>query len=219
MSTTDYLLEAPSSTGRTVEGLLVPYDRWLQVSNSREGSFVERFAAGSLRKSFGLLRKLRGYFEHGRSSAFGPAPIMDIEEGWEEPTGAFFRASLLDGIPSYIVDGIRKGLYGASVGAEPVDVDVERFPQRSSYNPKGLEERTYRSVVVHDISLTSRPAYEDAVVSLRARDFLVDDTPGTIHRVALEPVRFTARRPVRDYLAEMGFPPRRDYLSEDDWRL
>jgi phage head maturation protease len=212
MSATDYLLEAPTTTGRIVEGLVVPYDRWLEVDNSREGNFLERWAAGSLRKSFGALKPMRGFFDHGRSKTFDRAPVMNIEEAWETDKGAFFRASLLDGIPGYMVDGIRKGLYGASIGASPTVVESVRFPGKSPHNPKGIEERTYREVQAFDISLTASPAYEEATVTLRAVDYLGSEPAGIV-RVALEPVHF-AKRPVRDYFADEPH----DYLSED-WRL
>jgi hypothetical protein len=162
-----------------------------------------------------VLHRLKGYFDHGKSRTFDRAPVMEIKETWETEAGAFFRASLLDGIPSYIVDGIRRGLYGASLGAEPIDVDVDRFPQRSAHNPKRLEERTYRELRAFDISLTASPAYESATVALRAKDYLGDDSDAIV-RVALEPVHFLAA-PLsrRDYIPF----PARDYLAEEDWRL
>jgi hypothetical protein len=79
--------------------LVVPYNRWLEVNNSREGHFMERFLPGSLRKSFGFLRRVKGYFDHGVSRTFDRAPVMEIKDTWETDSGAFFRAALLDGIP------------------------------------------------------------------------------------------------------------------------
>jgi phage head maturation protease len=217
MSTVGDALPTPVAVERVVEGLLVPYGEWLEVENSREGHFLETFAPGSLRKSFGFLRRLKGYFDHGRSRLFGSAPVMQLQEAWETDAGAFFRASLLDGIPPFIIDGIKRGLYGASVGGEPIDVEVERFPQRSAFNPRGIEQRVYREVRVHDVSLTASPAYEASQVAMRAHDYVGDSGP-VIHRVALAPVVMrsefllppTSRR---DYLEPT------DYLAEEDWRL
>jgi phage head maturation protease len=223
MSAVGDALPAPAAIERTIEGQVVPYGQWLEVDNPREGHFLERFAPGSLRTSFGFLRRLKGYFDHGRSRTFDRAPVMQITETWETGAGAFFRAALLDGIPSYIVDGIRRGLYGASLGAEPVDVDVDRFPERSAHNPKRLEERTYREVKAFDISLTASPAYESATVALRAKDCLGSE-PDAILRVALEPVHFLASPSARhNYVPAPSrrhdFIPARDYLAEEDWRV
>jgi phage head maturation protease len=157
---------------RIVEGQVVPFNTWIEVDNPREGHFVERFAPGSLRKSLGLLQRVKGYFEHGRSRMFERAPIMQIQDTWEQADGAYFRASLLRGLPAWIEDGLRRGLYGASLGAEPIVVERERYPRPSTYNPKGLEERTYREIRAYDISLTARPAYESAVVALRSHEWI-----------------------------------------------
>lgn len=152
-----------------VEGMVVPYGQWTEVDSVLEGHFFERFAAGSLRKTFTeSIRKMKGYFEHGRSRMFERAPIMDITDAWEEDGGAFFRANLLAGIPGFVVDGIRKGLYGASIGAEPVNVERTRNPGKSDHNPKGIEERTYKELRAFDISLTPTPHYEEAAVMMRS---------------------------------------------------
>ena len=77
----------------TVEGLVVPYETWSEVDSVMEGHFLERFAVGSLKKTFAEgMRRAKGYFEHGRDRAFGGAPIMDVTETWETPQGPMFRA-------------------------------------------------------------------------------------------------------------------------------
>jgi hypothetical protein len=87
MSTVD-ALPVPSTPERLIEGLVVPFNRWLEVNNSREGHFMERFLPGSLRKSFGLLRRVKGYFDHGQSRTFDRAPILESQATWETPAGA-----------------------------------------------------------------------------------------------------------------------------------
>lgn len=162
----------------TVEGMVVPYGEWSEVDSILEGHFFERFAPGSLKKTFTeSVRRMKGYFEHGRSRMFERAPIMDIQEAWDTEHGAFFRASLLAGIPDFIVDGIRRGLYGASIGARPVVVERDANPGKSDYNPKGLEERTYKELRAFDISLTPTPHYEEATVMMRSLtdEFAVKD--------------------------------------------
>jgi hypothetical protein len=72
MSAVGDALESPSATGRIVEGMVVPYGQWLEVDNPREGHFLERWAPGSLRKSFGLLRRMKGYFDAKHRCVSGP---------------------------------------------------------------------------------------------------------------------------------------------------
>lgn len=154
---------------QTVEGIVVPYGQWSEVDSVMEGHFIERFAAGSLRKSFSEgFSRMKGYFEHGRSRLFDRAPIMELREAWETNEAAFFRANLLRGLPEWMTDGLRRGLYGVSLGAEEVKTDRTRYPKRSDYNPKGLEERTYKELRGHDISLTPSPHYSEATAVLRS---------------------------------------------------
>jgi phage head maturation protease len=149
-----------------VEGPIVPYGKWSLVDSAIEGPpFMERFAAGSLTKSLTeSFNKVKGYFEHGRSRMFDRTPIMEINETWDTTDAPMFRARLLNGLPEWMVDGIRKNLYGASLGASVMKVQRERRPKQSEHNPGGLEERTYTEVRVHDISLTPAPHYDTAVV-------------------------------------------------------
>lgn len=171
VSTPELIVRNEDSDTPIVEGMVVPYGQWSEVDSIMEGRFIERFAAGSLTKSFAeSFRRVKGYFEHGLDRVFGRAPIMDIQETWETDEGAFFRAQLLKGLPDYMLDGIRRGLYGASLGAKelPGKTDRVRWPRPSDYNPKGIEERTYRELRANDISLTPRPHYEEAAVMMRS---------------------------------------------------
>jgi hypothetical protein len=109
------------AVGRTVAGMLVPCGRWTEVRNSAEGHFLERWAYGSLRSSFAerMRSRVRGYFEHGKSAIYGRQAIMDLTRVWEESSGAWYEADLLDGLPPYLIDGLKRGLYGTSIGAVP----------------------------------------------------------------------------------------------------
>ena len=148
-----------------VEGPIVPYGQWSEVDSAIEGHFLERFAAGSLTKSLSEgFNKVKGYFEHGRSRMFDRTPIMEINETWDTEQAPMFRARLLNGLPEWMVDGIRKSLYGASLGASVMKVQRDRRPKQSDHNPAAIEERTYTEVRVHDISLTPAPHYDTAVV-------------------------------------------------------
>jgi phage head maturation protease len=182
-----------------VEGRVVPYGEWSEVDSRAEGHFLERFAQGSFKKTLlgRAADRVRVYFEHGKSKLFDSQPIAELKETWEQPDGLYFRAALLGGLPELFRDGLRKGLYGASIGAAVVQVDRVRSPRRSAYNPQGLEERTYTEMRAFDYSITPRPHYASATVALRS-------------------ITDQMRRPRRDYLAAR---PRRDYLAAESWRL
>lgn len=169
----------------TVEGMVVPYGEWTEINSVIEGHFLERFAEGSLTKTFSeQVKRMKGYYEHGRDRVFGSMPIMDIREAWSAEEGGFFRADLLDDVPHLLRDGLRRGLYGASIGAQIVKRSVNRRPGKSDHNPDGIEERTYTEVRAFDISLTPRPQYATATVALRS---ITDDL--LIERLLEDPRR------------------------------
>lgn len=168
-----------------IESKVVPYGEWIEVDSVFEGNFMERFAAGALKKTLQEnISRIRVYFEHGYSKLYDSQPIADLLRAWEEPDGARFSASLLDGIPDLLRSGIRKGLYGASIGARIVKVETNADAKPSDHNPKGLEERTYTEVQAHDFSLTPRPAYASTSVAMRS---ITDEL--AIERLVKDPER------------------------------
>ena len=206
-------------SGLRVGGRLVPYNQFTEIDNEREGHFLERFAPGCCSRSFAdrIASRLRGFFEHGISRLFGRTPIMDIERTWEQADGAYFEAELLRGLPESFIDGLRRGLYGTSIGCKPVNVSRVRNPGRSAHNKGGLEERTYTEVSVHDISLTARPHYAGTDVALRSH---TDD--GLIYRSSTPSILVAPAwalpeprsSPTRDWLLpEPARARRRDYLA------
>jgi HK97 family phage prohead protease len=169
-----------------LEGRVVPYEEWSEVDSIAEGHFMERFARGSFTKTLAeQADRVRVYFEHGKSKIFDSQPIAEMRETWEQPDGVYFRAALLDGLPELFLNGLRRGLYGASVGAKVIKLDRFRNVERSDYNPQGLEERTYKEVRAFDFSVTPRPHYASASVAMRSiNDNLL------IERLLDDPKRF-----------------------------
>jgi phage head maturation protease len=152
-----------------VEGRIVPYNEWSEVDSRAEGHFLERFAQGSFAKTLAeRAGNARVYFEHGKSRIFDAQPIAELREAWEQSDGVYFRAALLGGLPELFRDGLRRGLYGASIGAEVMKLARVRRPGQSNYNPTGLEERTYKEMRAFDYSITPRPHYASAGVTLRS---------------------------------------------------
>lgn len=221
----------------SIEGKVVPYNEWTEVDSLMEGHFLERFAPGSFTKTLAeQANRVRVYYEHGRSRIFDSQPIAELTEAREAEDGVFFRANLLEGLPELITAGLRRGLYGASVGAKIIKRDKSRPRQPSDYNPGRLEERTYREVKAFDFSITPRPQYAGTSVAMRSinddllfeqllqdptrlRDLIVaraeiqEEPP---HSVPEEPETEPAPQGSR------GTHPVRDYLRDERtprWRL
>jgi phage head maturation protease len=167
--TPEILRVTDDDEGPVVEGRIVPYEQWSEVDSVIEGNFLERFARGSFAKTLAeQIERVKVYFDHGKSAKYGRQPIGDLREAWETDDGLYFRSGLLNGLDEIMVDGLRKGLYGASVGARVVRSKVDRFPDRSDRNPKRLEERTYTEMRAFDFSITSQPHYDGTTLALRS---------------------------------------------------
>jgi phage head maturation protease len=161
----------------TIEARVVPFNQWSEVNSVVEGHFLERFSPGSLAKTIAeRASELKVYYEHRKSRLFDSQPIAVMREAWEQPDGGYFRAALLDGLPELFRDGLRRGLYGASIGADVINMKRVRRPGISDHNPMGIEERTYTELRAFDYSVTPQPHYASATVTLRSitDDLLID---------------------------------------------
>jgi HK97 family phage prohead protease len=152
-----------SGVGLPVIGRMIPFGEWTEIRSAKEGSFLERFAAGSfstsIRERGGRIRTL---FQHGMDSLLGRQPIAAIEEMWEREDGAHYRSRLLAGVPELVVSGLRAGLYGSSVSFRARQFERVVRPRRSGHNPDRLEERTITEADVYEFSFVTFPQYEGA---------------------------------------------------------
>lgn len=83
--------------------------------------------------------------------------------------GAQYEVPLLD--TSYVADlipGLRAGAYGASFRFNVLREDLNESAKASSYNPKGLPERTIREAKVMQFGPVTFPAYEGATAGVRS---------------------------------------------------
>jgi hypothetical protein len=214
-----------------LEGRMMPYDEWTEIKSRVEGHFLERFSPGALAKTMAERSdRIRVLFEHGLD-VLGGQTIAAIEEMRDEPDGAYYRASLLDGLPNLLISGLRRGLYGSSVRYGPVKWDRVKFPKRSEHNPDGLEERTVREGFVKEFSVTTFPQYAGATAHIRsltddiaAHKLLGDSRFLDFLETQAEPQHSDREEP-EDQAPEQSrsTQPARDYLrqEEDDqsWRL
>jgi HK97 family phage prohead protease len=157
--------------GSTLEGRMVPYDEWTEINNSKEGHILERFAPGALARTISEHgARIRALFEHGEDKNIGRQPIAVIEDMRDEPDGAYYRASLLEGLPPLLVAGLRRGLYGSSIRFGAIRADRVRSPRRSSHNPDGIPEVTVREARVREFSVVTFPQYAGATAAVRIHE-------------------------------------------------
>lgn len=141
-----------SGEGRTVYGILVPFDRSAEVDDGR-GLYVERFIAGAFARTIaerGNRVKLRA--QHTSI----PLPIGRFSLLREDPAGLYGEApvsktTLGDEVLELVRDG---ALDSWSVGFRPI---------RDRRGRDGATERL--EVALREASLTDMPAYEGALVA------------------------------------------------------
>lgn len=152
-----------------LEGRMVPYNQWTEIQSNVEGHFFERINRGALTKTFGeRAQKLRVLFHHGLDF-LGTQPLGKLEELRDEEDGAYYRARLLPSVPDLILDGLREGLYGSSIGMRmPVKADVDYTPKRSELNPQGIPQSTVLEAGMNEISVTPFPVYAGATAGVRS---------------------------------------------------
>ncbi len=161
--------DAADSSAPVLVGRMMPYNEWTEINSKIEGHFMERFAPGALTKSIAERgSRIRALFEHGLDASFGNQPIAMIDEMSDEEDGAHYRASLLDGLPSLLLSGLKRGLYGSSIRYWPVKWDRVRSPRPSEHNPQGIPEITVREAGFREFSVVTFPQYAGATARMRS---------------------------------------------------
>ena len=130
---------------------------------------MERLAPGAFAKSFQEKRdKIQLLFQHGKDPDIGDKVIGSIQELREDKTGAYFEASLFDGLPPLVLNGLKANKYGASFRFSVMKEDFKRNVSKSAYNPDGLPERTVQEVDMPEFGPVTFPAYHGASVGIRS---------------------------------------------------
>lgn len=154
-----------------LEGRMVPYNVWTEIRSAVEGHFMERVMPGALTKTLTeRVNRMRILYEHGLSRLLDKQPIAKFETIRDEADGPYFRSRLLPGLPDLLLEGLREGLYGLSIGMRfPISkVDTNYRPKRSDFNPEGIPESTIREVGLDEVSVTAFPVYEGTTAGVRS---------------------------------------------------
>jgi HK97 family phage prohead protease len=153
----------------TLVGHFAVFDQWTEISSAWEGNFRERFAPGAFKKTISDNRsKMRLLFQHGQDPQVGDKPIGAITDMREDDTGAYYEATLFDGIPPLVMDGLRAGQYGASFRFRAMREDIVHPTDATDENPELLTERTIKEAKVMEFGPVTFPAYAGATAGVRS---------------------------------------------------
>lgn len=162
----------------TLTGHFTVFNQWAEIQSRYEGHFLERFAPGSLSRTFkNNGDKIRVMFQHGKDPQIGEkllgVPSMVREDG---DIGGYYEVPLFD--TSYnrdLLPGLEAGAYGASMRFTSMHEDYVEKPSKSQYNPDGIPERTIREARIAEAGPVVWPAYAGATAGVRSLTDLMHD--------------------------------------------
>ncbi len=161
--------EFDTETPPMLTGHFSVFDSPTEIDSLREGNFIESISPGAFKKTFAENRSnMKVLFQHGRDPQIGNKPIADIVTLHEDDRGAFYEASMFEGLDPLVESGLRAGVYGASFRFTVMREDVNRTPGESSTNPRGLPERTIREAQVAEFGPVTWGAYKGATAGVRS---------------------------------------------------
>lgn len=173
--------------GRPVlAGNFARYNVWNEIDSIFEGRFLERVAHGAYKKTFKDNRdKMRLLLNHGKDPELGDKPLGKIDVLREDEVGPYYEASLFDGIPPLVMDGLRASQYGQSYRFRVVREEIDDDPGVSDHNPLGLPERTIKEAQVMEFGPVTFPADAGATAGVRSigDEFLVGELTGDPQRL------------------------------------
>ena len=153
----------------TLFGHFSVFNRWTEIDSMYEGRFLERIAPGAFAKTLkesGARAKIM--WNHGRSDLLRDVLIAKPLVAREDDTGGYYEADLFRGLPEWLYEGLREGVYGASFRFAALREEWVDSPGRSDHNPDGLPERTVVEARVPEWGPVSWPAYVDATAAVRS---------------------------------------------------
>jgi HK97 family phage prohead protease len=194
-------------------GHFAVFNQWTEIHSIFEGHFMERLVPGAFKKTFAENREqMRVLFQHGRDPQMGNKILGPIDVLEEDDRGAHYEVPLLDGIPSLLLSGLRKKLYGASFRFRVIREEINEKPGKSAHNPEGLPERTVKEVEVSEFGPVTFPAYANATAGVRSLtdEFVMERFVHDPHHLA-EVIEF-----VRDEMHERGAIPSHDTPTTEE---
>jgi phage head maturation protease len=162
----------------TMFGHFTVFNQWAEIRSRYEGHFLERFAPGSLVRTFqNNGDKMRIMFQHGKDPQIGEKLLGSVRSVREDgEIGGLWEVPLFD--TSYnrdLLPGLEAGVYGASMRFSSLHEEYVEKPATSVYNPDGIPERTIREARIAEAGPVVWPAYEGATAGVRSITDLMQD--------------------------------------------
>jgi phage head maturation protease len=162
----------------TMTGHFTVFNQWAEIKSRWEGHFLERFAPGSLERTFkNNGDKIRVMFQHGKDPQIGEkllgVPSVVREDG---DVGGYYEVPLFDTTYNRdLLPGLKANAYGASMRFTSLHEDYKDAPGVSAYNPDGIPERTIREARIGEAGPVVWPAYAGATAGVRSITDLIHD--------------------------------------------
>lgn len=156
------------------------FNQWTEICSWYEGEFLERVVPGAASKTLKEnLAQVKVQFDHGYDDYIGGSPLGHIDRCEEDDYGVAYEVALID--TDYIRDRVlpllqgrtltgekRGSLLGASFRFNVIRDEWNMEPKLSTYNPKGLPERTITEFKLREFGPVVWPAYAAATAGMRS---------------------------------------------------
>ena len=164
----------------TIVGHFAVFNEWTEICSWYEGEFLERLLPGCFRKTIKEnVAQVKVQFDHGEDEYIGGKPLGPIDVLREDDIGAYYEVPLLDTdynrdqilplLQGRLMSGEKVGsVLGASFRFRVVKDTWNMEPKPSTYNPKGLPERTIAEVRLFEFGPVVFPAYPSATAAAGA---------------------------------------------------
>lgn len=159
--------------GRTLEGYAAVFDEWTEIDSWFEGHFLERIAPGAFQNTLAKRGdRVKVLFNHGFDPSIGDKPLGKPARMEEDGTGLFTETPLAR--TSYnddLIELLRSGaIDGMSFRFKVTEEEWNKDPEASDANPRGLKERTIRSLDLYEYGPVTFPAYAATTAGVRSAD-------------------------------------------------
>jgi phage head maturation protease len=172
----DDAAEADNDTLGVLDVRFSPFNTWYEINSFWEGSFIERTVPGAFKATINShnaaqtkdAHRIRSMFNHGMDMHIDQKLLGDVFEAAEESDSPRIGVNLWD--TSYnrdLLPGLKRGTYGSSFMFQTIRDEWDHEPEKSSYNPKGLPERTLKEVRVFEAGPVTWPASPTASAGMR----------------------------------------------------
>lgn len=166
--------------GTLMYGHFAVVDTWAEIDSWYEGTFIERNAAGFLKKTIRENRStIKVAYDHGYDFNVGDSQLGPIDELREDEVGGYYEVPLLDtdynrdrilpALQGRLMNGDMRGSQlGASYRFRVTRDEWVKEPKVSDENPKALPERTIREVRLFEFGPVNYPAFPEATADVRS---------------------------------------------------